>query len=117
MTSWALIADVWYLPPVYRRENEDPVDFAKRVKCLIAKRGGLVDLQWDGNLKRTFVPDKMKDEQKVRFFNYLTRTKTLLNINQYDNKGLKNIVSLSTNLWILHLFVSEKYAKYGRSNN
>jgi glycerol-3-phosphate O-acyltransferase 3/4 len=46
MTSWALIADVWYLPPVRRKENEDPIDFAKRVKRLIAKKGGLLDLDW-----------------------------------------------------------------------
>jgi glycerol-3-phosphate O-acyltransferase 3/4 len=104
MTSWALICDVWYLPPVKRREYEDPVDFAKRVKRLIAKKGmtclfgfnsycvgELVDLDWDGNLKRSMVPDRLKDAQKDRFYNYLARTRTLLNCTH--NKGLKNIVS------------------------
>jgi glycerol-3-phosphate O-acyltransferase 3/4 len=94
MTSWALIADVWYLPPVRRKENEEPADFAKRVKHLIAKKGGLVDLDWDGNLKRASVPDRLKDAQKERFFNYLLRTQTLLDVARCDTtKGLKNIVN------------------------
>lgn len=91
MTSWALMVDVYYLPPARRKENEDPVDFAKRVKHLIAKKGGLIDLDWDGNLKRASVPDHLKDATKERFFNYLSKTRTLLNCTQ-DNKGLKNTV-------------------------
>jgi len=95
MTSWALIADVWYLPPVRRIENEEPVDFAKRVKRLIAMKGGLLDLDWDGNLKRAMVPDRLKAAQKELFFNYLTRTRALRDTSQSnDKKGLKNIKSL-----------------------
>ena len=33
-------------------QTEDAVDFANRVKRKIAMAGGLVDLVWDGNLKR-----------------------------------------------------------------
>lgn len=44
MTSWAIVCDVWYLPPMYREENESAIDFANRVKSEIANQGGLVDL-------------------------------------------------------------------------
>ena len=46
MTSWAIVCDVWYLPPMTRMQNEDAVDFANRVKAEIARQGGLVDLMW-----------------------------------------------------------------------
>ena len=45
LTSWALVVDVWYLPPMKRLSGEDAIDFANRVKSIIAKQGGLVDLQ------------------------------------------------------------------------
>ncbi|XP_042216272.1 glycerol-3-phosphate acyltransferase 3-like [Homarus americanus] len=51
MTSWAIVCDVWYLPPMTRGTNESPVAFANRVKALIAHRGGFVQLAWDGRLK------------------------------------------------------------------
>ena len=46
MSSWALVCDVWYLPPVKRQENESAIQFANRVKADIARQGGLVDLIW-----------------------------------------------------------------------
>ncbi len=46
MTSWAIVCDVWYLPPMRRKEDEDAVQFANRVKAEIARQGGLVDLMW-----------------------------------------------------------------------
>ena len=45
LTSWALVCDVWYLPPMRKLPNENAIAFANRVKALIAKKGGLVDLQ------------------------------------------------------------------------
>ncbi|KAK2713077.1 hypothetical protein QYM36_011687, partial [Artemia franciscana] len=44
MTSWAIVCDVWYLPPMTRNEGESAIDFASRVKAAIARQGGLVDL-------------------------------------------------------------------------
>ncbi|KAF5888659.1 glycerol-3-phosphate acyltransferase 3, partial [Clarias magur] len=44
MTSWAIVCNVWYLPPVTQQEGEDAVQFANRVKSLIARQGGLLDL-------------------------------------------------------------------------
>lgn len=50
-----------------RRDGEDAVDFANRVKKEIANKGGLVDLEWDGGLKRAKVPPKMVAKQQERF--------------------------------------------------
>ncbi|KAH9488026.1 Glycerol-3-phosphate acyltransferase 4 [Bulinus truncatus] len=61
MSSWALVCDVWYLSPMTKGENEDAVAFANRVKSEIAKKGGLVDLDWDGGLKRENVKESMKE--------------------------------------------------------
>lgn len=47
--------------------NENAVDFANRVKKEIAMRGGLVDLQWDGQLKRSRVPTKLILNQQQKF--------------------------------------------------
>ncbi|KAI6227395.1 Phospholipid/glycerol acyltransferase domain-containing protein [Aphelenchoides fujianensis] len=74
MTSWAFaLRRFVFLPAVHREEGEDPIDFARRVKRMIAQKGGLVDLEWDGNLKRTMVPEKLKVAQKDQFFAYLSR--------------------------------------------
>ena len=46
MTSWAIVCDVWYLPPMTKKPDEDAITFANRVKAEIARQGGLVDLMW-----------------------------------------------------------------------
>lgn len=50
MTSWAVVADVYYLPPEKQRPGEDAAAFASRVKELIAARAGLISVGWDGFL-------------------------------------------------------------------
>ncbi|XP_058119199.1 glycerol-3-phosphate acyltransferase 3 [Anopheles ziemanni] len=67
MTSWAIVCDVWYLPPMYRGEGESAIDFANRVKSVIAKQGGLVDLVWDGQLKRMKPKKEWKEKQQEKF--------------------------------------------------
>jgi len=67
MTSWAIVCDVWYLPPMHKREDEDAIEFANRVKKEIALKGGLVDLVWDGNLKRQEVKSEWKAAQQEQF--------------------------------------------------
>jgi len=65
MTSWALVADVWYLPAMNKRLDEDAIQFANRVKNAIARKGGLVDSVWDGQLKRMRVKQQQKlDKQR-----------------------------------------------------
>ncbi|CAI2356372.1 unnamed protein product [Caenorhabditis sp. 36 PRJEB53466] len=86
MTSWAIICDVWYLPAMTRRDNEDSITFAKRVKREIAKKGGLIDLEWDGALKRERVSSKLVTLQQKLYFERLART-TTLNSMLEENKG------------------------------
>ncbi|XP_029455252.1 glycerol-3-phosphate acyltransferase 3 [Rhinatrema bivittatum] len=73
MTSWAIVCNVWYLPPVTREEGEDAVHFANRVKSAIAKRGGLIDLSWDGGLKRDKVKVSFKEEQQKNYSRMIGR--------------------------------------------
>ncbi|XP_047229547.1 glycerol-3-phosphate acyltransferase 3 [Girardinichthys multiradiatus] len=64
MTSWAIVVNVWYLPPMTIQDGEDAAQFANRVKSAIAHQGGLLDLAWDGELKRGKVKDSLKEEQQ-----------------------------------------------------
>ena len=48
-------------------QGEDAIEFANRVKREIAKKGGLVDLVWDGNLKRTGVKKEWIAAQQEKF--------------------------------------------------
>ncbi|XP_017005598.2 glycerol-3-phosphate acyltransferase 3 isoform X2 [Drosophila takahashii] len=76
MTSWAIVCDVWYLPPMYRQDGETAIDFANRVKSVIAKQGGLIDLVWDGQLKRMKPKKEWREIQQVEFANRLKSDST-----------------------------------------
>ncbi|XP_072027029.1 glycerol-3-phosphate acyltransferase 3-like, partial [Amphiura filiformis] len=67
LTSWAIVCDVWYLPPMVREEGEEAVDFANRVKAEIARQGGLVDLDWDGQLKRVRVKSTLREKEQEEY--------------------------------------------------
>ncbi|KPM07657.1 hypothetical protein QR98_0061560 [Sarcoptes scabiei] len=67
MTSWAIVCDVWYLPPMTRDPKETAIEFANRVKRNIACKGNLVDLEWDGQLKRKSVNPELVKEQQYKF--------------------------------------------------
>ncbi|KAM9841207.1 glycerol-3-phosphate acyltransferase 3 [Aulostomus maculatus] len=67
MTSWAIVVNVWYLPPMTIQDGEDAAQFANRVKSAIADQGGLLDLAWDGGLKRAKVKDSFKEEQQKMY--------------------------------------------------
>ncbi|KAM7368576.1 hypothetical protein PAMP_012903 [Pampus punctatissimus] len=68
MTSWAIVVNVWYLPPMtLQQDGEDAAQFANRVKSAIADQGGLLDLAWDGGLKRGKVKDSFKEEQQKMY--------------------------------------------------
>lgn len=71
MTSWAIVVDVYYLPPMKIQSNETPVDFARRVKAAIAKQGGFVDLEWDGGLKRSLPKADYKAVEQRKFYETL----------------------------------------------
>lgn len=67
MSSWAIKCDVWYLPPMDRLPDETSAEFANRVKAEIARQGGLVDLAWDGQLKRTLAKTEWREKQQEDF--------------------------------------------------
>ncbi|XP_065157671.1 glycerol-3-phosphate acyltransferase 3-like isoform X2 [Atheta coriaria] len=67
MTSWAIVCEVWYLPPMTQKEGETAIDFANRVKSVIATQGGLVDLVWDGQLKRSKPKKEWRERQQEEF--------------------------------------------------
>ncbi|XP_074948529.1 glycerol-3-phosphate acyltransferase 3-like isoform X2 [Phalacrocorax aristotelis] len=67
MTSWAIVCNVWYLPPMVKEEEEDSVHFANRVKAVIAARAGMSVLPWDGGLKRKKVKESFKEEQQKKY--------------------------------------------------
>lgn len=56
---------------MYRQEGESAIDFANRVKGVIAKQGGLVDLVWDGQLKRMKPKKEWREIQQIEFANRL----------------------------------------------
>ncbi|XP_070845008.1 glycerol-3-phosphate acyltransferase 4-like [Chaetodon trifascialis] len=85
MSSWAIVCSVWYLPPMNREEGEDAVQFASRVKAAIAAQGGLVDLIWDGGLKRAKVKDAFKEEQQKLYSKVLVGEQ-----DQANNKHLED---------------------------
>ncbi|KAM6301296.1 glycerol-3-phosphate acyltransferase 3-like [Aegotheles albertisi] len=67
LTSWAVVCNVWYLPPMVKEEEEDAVHFANRVKAVIAARAGMSMLPWDGGLKRKKVKESFKEEQQKKY--------------------------------------------------
>ena len=71
MTSWAIVVDVYYLPPMKMEQDESSTDFARRVKAAIAKKGGFADLEWDGGLKRALPKADLKTEEQRKFYQML----------------------------------------------
>ncbi|MGH0180230.1 UNVERIFIED_CONTAM: hypothetical protein FKN15_007050 [Acipenser sinensis] len=59
--------DAFWNSAKYNMEEESAVQFANRVKAAIARQGGLVDLSWDGGLKRAKVKDAYKEEQQKSY--------------------------------------------------
>lgn len=71
MTSWAIVVDVYYLPPMKRENNEDVLQFTNRVKAEIVKKGSFVDLNWDGMLKRSMPKLDLMYEQQQKYVKQL----------------------------------------------
>ena len=64
MTSWAVVADVWFLEPQTKLPGETSIDFANRVRDLIARRAGLKVVPWDGYLKYYRPNQKLCDARR-----------------------------------------------------
>ncbi|XP_065592747.1 glycerol-3-phosphate acyltransferase 3-like [Cyrtonyx montezumae] len=83
LTSWAIVCNVWYLPPMVKEEEEDAVHFANRVKAVIAAQGGMSVLPWDGGLKRKKVKESFKEEQQKKYCQLVTENGSVGNGNVY----------------------------------
>lgn len=46
MSSWAIVCDIYYLPPMERKVDETSIQFANRVKAVIAAQMNVVNLSW-----------------------------------------------------------------------
>ncbi|XP_039254793.2 glycerol-3-phosphate acyltransferase 3-like [Styela clava] len=75
MTSWAIVADVWYLPAMEKLPDEDALHFAERVKSVIARKGGLVDCEFDGQLKRAMIKSSYMEQNRKIYSDILKRDK------------------------------------------
>lgn len=51
LQTWAVVCEITYLDPQYRRRGESSIAFATRVKEMIADAAGLKPVPWDGLLK------------------------------------------------------------------
>lgn len=60
MTSWALVADIYFLPPQTQGQDESSEDFARRVQRMIADVAKLRICDWDGYLKYYNLARKVK---------------------------------------------------------
>ena len=50
-----------------QEENESAIEFAARVKAEIALKGYLINLEWDGELKRKTVKPELVKRQQFKF--------------------------------------------------
>lgn len=64
MTSWALVADIYFLPPQKIREGESGADFANRVQAMIADVAKLRPVPWDGYLKYYNLAEKVRQRNR-----------------------------------------------------
>lgn len=67
MTSWAVVCDVYYLEPMEKMAGESPVQFAGRVKQKICQKADLINVNWDGFLKRHRISPKFLVQRQKAF--------------------------------------------------
>ncbi|KAL9244816.1 hypothetical protein vseg_018541 [Gypsophila vaccaria] len=67
MTSWAVVCDVWYLEPQTLRPGETSIQFAERVRDMIAHRAGLKVVPWDGFLKYSRPSTRLTESKQKSF--------------------------------------------------
>jgi glycerol-3-phosphate O-acyltransferase 3/4 len=74
MTSWAVVADIWFLDPQTIRKDESPVEFATRVQRMIAARAGLIPVDWDGYMKYWKPSSRFIEKQQKQVADALIET-------------------------------------------
>jgi glycerol-3-phosphate O-acyltransferase 3/4 len=73
MTAWAVVCDVYYLEPMTIAPGETTVQFANRVKKAICDRAQLIDVNWDGFLKRHRISPKFLAQRQKAIAAAITR--------------------------------------------
>ena len=67
MTSWAVVADVYFLEPQYKQVGETSIEFASRVQKMIAKKARLKVVPWNGMLKYLSPSPKLCEQKRELF--------------------------------------------------
>lgn len=88
LTSWAVVADVWFLEPTTKAENETIEEFSNRVKALIAKQAGLNNVPWDGYMKYFRPSEKFIDERRRLFAQSIQRKVSSYNLQELEEEAL-----------------------------
>ena len=73
MTSWAVVADVWYMEPQEMGPDEDSIKFAERVRGMICERAGIKPVPWDGMLKYYRPSPKMTEKRRAQIASNLVK--------------------------------------------
>jgi len=97
MTAWALVAEVSYLDPQYRLPGESAINFAERVKCMIAKEAGMGSVPWNGMLKYYKPrPEYKSNRQKI----YAKMLKKRFGMEDTDSPAISPCVYVGFALWL-----------------
>mmetsp|Transcript_5186 Transcript_5186/g.13430 ORF Transcript_5186/g.13430 Transcript_5186/m.13430 type:complete len:515 (-) Transcript_5186:208-1752(-) len=73
MTSWAVFADIYYLPPMKMGPEETSTEFSSRVKLAICEKAGLINVNWNGFLKRHPLSSKYVEQRQKSLANVLKK--------------------------------------------
>eukprot|EP00762_Andalucia_godoyi_P001327 ANDGO_04771.mRNA.1 Lysophospholipid acyltransferase LPEAT2 len=73
MTGWCLFVDFHYLEPTTLQPNENPAEFAERVKSSISEAAELISVSWDGYYKYYQPTAKFVEQRQKAFANVLVR--------------------------------------------
>uniref|UniRef100_A0A7S1ERT8 Phospholipid/glycerol acyltransferase domain-containing protein n=1 Tax=Timspurckia oligopyrenoides TaxID=708627 RepID=A0A7S1ERT8_9RHOD len=73
MTSWAVVCDVYYLPPQYIQPGETSSHFAARVKELVCEKAQLININVDGFAKRHRISPRFLEQRQKAFSEVLRR--------------------------------------------
>eukprot|EP00753_Platysulcus_tardus_P006126 PLAT13995.2.p1 GENE.PLAT13995.2~~PLAT13995.2.p1 ORF type:complete len:487 (+),score=180.31 PLAT13995.2:78-1538(+) len=87
-TSWAVVCDVWYLPKQTIKPGETAAQFADRVKDMVARRADLINVHWNGYLKRERLSPKFMSERQKAYADRLMKRVKIRN-------GVRSVASSS----------------------
>ena len=97
MTAWALVAEVSYLDPQYRLPGESAINFAARVKEMIAKEAGMGSVPWNGMLKYYKPrPEYKSNRQRI----YAKMLKKRFGMEDSTSPAISPCVDMGFALWL-----------------